>query len=508
MGATSTFANSTACTDATFTFPCGQLPGTSPISITADPAVNITTASLFPGTSTAGQVTASFCNVTVTYTHPRKKDSISVSVGLPSLESWNGRMQALGGGGYSGSFGLLYTHQAVAKGFVSVDTDAGHVKGTGPSQSPSTWALIGAGVVNTALVEDWGSLSLHEMAVIGKAVTETYYGTGPKYSYFGGCSGGGRQALMISQRFPSDFDGIVATAPAINIENFLPAGFWAAQAAVTACDELDGLKDGIISLPELCTFDPQSVVGQSFNCSGTTRKFTSAGATVVDAAWTGPRSSTNVSLGWFGVNKDAAIASYYIPTQCDVSNTNCSVGTGGSLFGSWFNYFLAKDPNFDVASMTNEQCFSFLAHSQQEYDSLLAAANPNLTDFRNAGGKMIIWHGLADEAVPINGTKAYYKQVLDILPDAPSFARFFTAPGVGHCIAGAGAIPNGAFDQLMAWVENGTVPETLAAVSQTTGSHISNLCAWPLQQVYLGGDATDPSSYGCRADPAASPFYQ
>ncbi|OBT64507.1 hypothetical protein VE03_05362 [Pseudogymnoascus sp. 23342-1-I1] len=260
-------------------------------------------------------------------------------------------MEALGGGGYSGSFGSLYTAQAVAKGYVAVDTDAGHIKRDSVSLTPSTWALTSPGNVNLYLLEDFGSRALHEMAVIGKAVTEDFYGTQAKYSYFSGCSGGGRQALMIAEKYPEDFDGILAVAPAINIENFVPAGYWAAQlmndlgtypqaceidaftqAAVDSCDELDGLQDGIISLPGLCTLEPSTVVGQSFNCSGVTQQFTSAGASIVQAAWTAPRSQDG-KTDWFGLNKDASLTDYYASTTC-TSNSTCSAGAAG-LFSSW-----------------------------------------------------------------------------------------------------------------------------------------------------------------------------
>lgn len=518
--------NTTKCTAETFTFPTDQLFGASCLSITASPVSNYSTVSLAPGTSDGGYVTIDFCNVTVTYTHPGWNDTIHSTIWLPAQESWNEKLEALGGGGYSGSFGSLYTAQAVAKGYVAVDTDAGHIKGDTVSLTPSTWALTSPGNVNLYLLEDFGSRTLHEMAVIGKAVTEAFYGTQAKYSYFSGCSGGGRQGLMIAEKYPEDFDGILAVAPAINLEKFIPAGYWAAQlmnelgtyppaceieaftqAAIDSCDELDGLQDGIISHPELCKFDPSTVVGQSFNCSGVTQQFTSAGASIVQAAWTGPRSQDG-KMGWFGLNKDASLSDYYAPTTC-TSNSTCSPGAEG-LFSSWMTYFLAKDPDFDLTNMTNAQFFSYLAQSRDDYSSMLGAANPDLSGFHAAGGKMISWHGLADEAIPPNGTVAFYQQVLELDSDAQSYMRLFEAPGVGHCFGGSGAIPNGAFDQLVSWVEDDVYPETLAAVD--TSGNTRDLCAWPLQQVYIGGNTTDSKSFNCTQATYASlaaeyPFY-
>ncbi|RDW63821.1 hypothetical protein BP5796_10323 [Coleophoma crateriformis] len=472
VGLASTLSITTECTASTFTFPVDQLFGTSSLGIIAAPVFNYTAVSVSPGTTVGGSYTVNFCNVTVTYTHPGWNDTIHATVWLPTQDKWNGRLQALGGGGYSASFGALYTTQAVAKGYVAIGTDAGHVAGDAASLTPNTWALTSPGNVNLYLLEDWGSRSLHEMAVIGKAVTEAFYGTEPVYSYFSGCSGGGRQALEIAQKYPEDFDGIIAAAPAINIESY-----WAAQvmrdlstyppaceidaftkAAIQVCDDLDGLQDGIIALP------------------GATRQFTSAGATVVQAAWTGPRSQDG-KTGWFGLNKDASLTSYYAATTC-TSNLTCSAAPLG-LFSSWITYFSAKNPDFDLGNMTDAQFFSYLTQSQDEYHSLVAAANPDLSGFRAAGGKMISWQGLADEAIPPNGTVAYFQQ----------------APGVGHCQTTVGPNPNGAFDQLVAWVENAVVPETLTAVD--TSGNTRNLCAWPLQQIYMGGNSSDPDSFNC-----------
>ncbi|KAK3934167.1 carboxylic ester hydrolase-8 [Diplogelasinospora grovesii] len=518
-------AGAGACSAESFNFPLDQLNGTSSLGITASPVVNYTSTSLPPGTNLVGSYTVSYCNVTMTYTHPGWNDTIHVTVQLPAQDSWNGRLEGFGGGGYAASFGLLYSVAGVAEGFATVDTDAGHVKGSAQdsgqvTQTPYPWALTSPGQVNTALLVDWGSISLHEMAVIAKAAIEAFYGSQPTYSYFAGCSGGGRQAMMIAERYAGDFDGILAVAPAINIESFIPAGFWAehvmgklgyyppacevdafTQAAIDACDELDGVQDSIIASPELCKFDPQSVVGQSFNCSGTTRQLTAEGATIVDAAWTGPRSAEG-ALGWFGVNKDAALTSFYILTEC-TSNYACTPSPTG-LWDSWLIYLLAKDPEFDVMNMTDAQFFDYLNQTKVEYAQMLAAANPDLSSFKAAGGKLIIWQGLADEAIPPNGTIAFYQQVLQLDSDAQSFARFFEAPGVAHCYGGVGAIPNGAFDQLVSWVENGTAPDTLTAVD--TSGNTRELCPYPMKQTYVSGDAADPTSlvFNCTLNPAAS----
>lgn len=513
------------CSPSSFNFP--DINGTAPISITAVPTYNYTATSLPPGSIDSARYTISFCNVSVTYTHTGADDTINVQVWLPFNSSWNGRLQAVGGGGYSASFGSLYMTQAVGNGYVALDTDAGHERGLVTAQSPGGWALESPGVVNMQLVSDWGASSLHEMAIIGKAVTDSYYGTEPKYSYFTGCSGGGRQAMMIAQRYADDFDGIMAAAPAINIEKFIPAGYWATkvmldlgvipapceleaftQAAVDACDALDGVEDSIIALPYLCNFDPHEVVGQDFDCNGTTRQFSEAGATIVQAVWTGARSEDG-KVGWFGLNKDASLTSTYLSTECS-SNGTCTLGDA-DLLTSWIQYFLAKDPDWDISAMTDEQFFSYLQQSEQEYGDLVGAANPDLSAFQAAGGKMITWQGLADEAIPPNGTIAYMEKVIEMNPNSDEFVRFYEAPGVGHCYGGVGAAPIDAFGQLVSWVENGTVPNTLSA-ADSTGS-LRELCTFPLKLVYVGGDLDDAASFSCElvqedGTPASEePFY-
>jgi pimeloyl-ACP methyl ester carboxylesterase len=504
-----------ACSARNFKFP--EMDGTAPVSIAAMPTYNYTATSLPPGSISMAPYTITFCNVSVTYTHPGTNDAVNVQVWLPLSPSfWNGRLQAVGGGGYSASFGSLYMTQAVANGYIALDTDAGHMRGSDHAQSPKEWALESPGKVDMHLVDNWGSTSLHEMAIIGKAVSESYYGTKPKYSYFTGCSGGGRQAMMIAQKYPADFDGLLAVAPAINIETFIPAGYWATQvmldagvmaapceveaftqAAVDACDALDGVEDGIISLPALCKFNPHSIVGRDFSCDGITRQYTKATATVVQAAWTGPRSADG-KLGWFGLNKDASLTSTYIVTTDCTSNGTCPLASA-NLLSEWMRYFSAMDPNWDASTMTKDQFLAYLQQSAHDYSPLLAADNPDLSAFQAARGRLIAWHGLADEVIPPNGTIAYMERVLKVNPKSTKFIRFYEAPGVGHCYGGAGAAPKDAFTQLVSWVEHGTVPVTLAAVD--SAGRQRELCTFPLQQVYLGGNVSDSASFGCRPRP-------
>ncbi|KAH7045241.1 Tannase/feruloyl esterase [Macrophomina phaseolina] len=502
-------ANTTPqCSPTSFEFP--DLFGAERLDISADEVYNYTTISVEPGLITGGSYTINFCNVTVTYTHPGWNDIINVQVWLP-LEDWNGRLMALGGGGYSAGMGPLYLTQAVSKGYVAIETDAGHAAGLASSKSLSDWALTSPGNVNLHLLENYASRSLNDLTIIGKAITKDYYNAAPEFSYFQGCSAGGRQGLMLAQNYPDSYDGILAIAPAINIENFVPAGYWASQvmndlgvypppceikaftqAAIDACDGLDGVQDGIISATDGCGFQAHSIVGQDFSCEGTTKQYTNSGAIIVEAAWNGPRSSSG-NTGWFGVSKDANLASAYIATQCN-SNNNCSAAPS-DLFLSWIQYLIAKDPNFVAANMTDEDFISYLKYSEREYHSMLSAADPDLSDFRARGGKIISWHGIADEVIPINGTVAYYQQALQADPKVDEFFRFFEAPGLGHCNGGVGPAPEHALEQLIAWVEKDVIPETL----RTTGTNGTTgiLCPYPSRQTYVGGNPKNASSFRC-----------
>ena len=487
------------------------LHGAKIIDVQAEEVHNHSAISLGPGTNDGGRYTISFCNVTVTHTHPGWNDTINTQVWLP-LSGWNGRFQALGGGGYSTGFGSLYLTYAASKGFASASVDGGIAVGTEAIPTDLSWALSSKGNVNWFLLEDYASKATNDMAVIGKQVTESYYQTAPSYSYFSGCSGGGRQGLIMAQNYPDAFDGIVASSPAIHLETFIPAGFWPEQlmnqygvfpspceveaftaATVKRCDRMDGVEDGIISSPRLCTVQAHDFVGQNYTCNGTQETLSTADARVIQAAW-----SSTGKHGWFGLNKDASLSSSSIPTTCRANGTCYS--TGSELFGSWISYLVAKDPDFVLEDMNNSDFFDGLRYSTSQYAPMLAGANPDLSGFKANGGKMIAWHGLADEVIPPRGSEQYYEKVLEKDNEAHEFFRFFEAPGVGHCYGGLGPVPNDALTQLMEWVEKDVSPDTLVA---TKGSNDTarDLCPYPLEQKFIGGDPRNATSFTCANKP-------
>jgi hypothetical protein len=440
-----------------------------------------------------------FCNVTVTYTHPGQHDTIHVNIWLP-LENWNGRFLAAGGGGWiTGSPSDLIP--AVELNYAAASTDGGHAL----NRSSTSWALSSPGNVNWNALQNFAYRSLDDLAVIGKAITTSFYQRPPEYSYWSGCSTGGRQGLMLAQRSPRQFDGILAAAPAIEWPTFVISAFWARQrmnrlrvdpaacelkafinAAIEACDGLDGLVDGIIGAPGLCHFDPQALVGSKFDCAGDEKVFTSAGATIIQAAWTGPITAEGKAV-WFGVNQDAMLG----------MAADTSEGARLTIPEEWISLFVNKDPSYNTANMTDAEYFAVLKASQREYDSIMATNWADLSEFRDAGGKMITWHGLADSRIPPNGTSNYYKQVLEQTANVSGFYRYFEAPGVGHCAGGLGPAPLDALGALVEWVERGVEPDTLRAVGQDGDGTVRHLCLYPLVQRYVGGDPKVAESFEC-----------
>lgn len=164
-----------------------------------------------------------FCNVSIQYTHPGQNDDIHVEVWLP-FESWNGRFMGTGGGAYATGLGALSLAYAVSLGYSAASSDGGHILNY---EDPSSWALSSPGNVNWVLLQDFAAVALDDLTTIGKAITTAYYGSPPSYSYWNGCSTGGRQGLMMAQRYPSQYDGILATAPGIYWDSFLVTGVWA-----------------------------------------------------------------------------------------------------------------------------------------------------------------------------------------------------------------------------------------------------------------------------------------
>ena len=417
----------------------------------------------------------------------------------------------IGGGGYATSGGDSPMGNGLSMGYSVGSTDGGHELN---GRSAASWALVSPGNVNTYLLQDFASVALNDMTVIGKAVTESFYQKAPAYSYWKGCSTGGRQGLMMAQRYPEAYDGILAAAPAINWANFIVAEYWPqlimnlmdtypqacelnaiTAAAVTACDGLDGVIDFIISRPDLCHFDARNLTGNSYDCDGVSSTFSKEATTLAQATWTGARSANDCFL-WYGLSYDAPLTTGLAATTC--SNGTCT-GKPFHIATDWISFFVQKNSSFGPATLDRRAYDSVFHNSKQQFTSIINTADPDLSIFRDAGGKLITWHGLSDQLIFPEGTADYFDRVKRLDPDVESYYRYFRAPGVQHCGNGLGPYPGSALDSLVRWVEDGVAPEVLAAESLPLNGTVieRNLCLYPRDQVYVGGDPNVASSFQC-----------
>ncbi|KAL2802512.1 Tannase/feruloyl esterase [Aspergillus granulosus] len=467
----------------------------------------------FPSTK---NVSTEVCQVTVTYTHPGWNDTINTWVWLP-IESWNHRFVGMGGGGWvTGEQSAL--GQPVAEGYAAVSTDGGHLASAGTA----SWALASQGNLNWPLLQDFSAVALDEAASLGKLATRLFYGSPPKYSYWNGCSTGGRQGHMMAQRFPEQYDGILATAPAINWDRFIPAEYWPqlvmqlldyypsaceinaiTDFAINACDQLDGVKDGIISLPGLCEFDAFSVVGKKIQCSNPdgSLKISRKAAQFATAVWAGAQDSKGSSL-WYGLPHEAPLTRLGGATCTSLHD--CSPAPF-AITADWLTAVLSRNASFDLSTLTLDDYSRLFRASINEFQSVIGTRDPDLTGFKNAGGKMLTWHGMKDQLIFYNGTVDYYTRVLELDPAAHDYYRFFPAPGVEHCRGGPGWYPGDSFQALVDWVEKGKEPDTLLALAIPTATggvvaptRTAYLCPFPKVMTYIGGDPDKAEAFACK----------
>jgi feruloyl esterase len=459
----------------------------------------IVSATLVP----ASESVPAHCAVQAVVTNPPANDQIRVGVWLPT-ENWNRRFQGLGGGGFSGGSPTSVPAAALRAGYAAAATDAGHTGGSG------SFALNPDGTLNWQLIADFGYLGIHEMTLTAKALVEHFYGGSSFHSYFNGCSTGGRQGLMEAQRYPTDYDGIAAGAPAINWTKFHPAQFWgqlrmrlagnvvapcklavATQAAVADCDPRDGVTDGIIGDWQGCRFDARTLIGTVTECGA----ITATDADLINAIWTGPRGVDGEFL-WYGLERGASLQA--------LNNSVNGVGLPFFVGLEWFRYWLLQDPSWDWQTMTYEQYLLLFQQSVLQYQAVIATDDPDLSGFRDAGGKVVFWHGTADPLIFFRGSVDYYQRLEEAMGGTAQmhkFARFFVAPGVGHCGGGQGAAPTDLLDTVVRWVEQGKAPTQLAGQrTDAAGNAVLTrpVCQYPLVARYKGhGPTTDAKNYTC-----------
>ncbi|KAH8883344.1 tannase and feruloyl esterase [Thozetella sp. PMI_491] len=444
--------------------------------------------------------TINFCEANITLTHGSAGDKVLVRIWLPLLaEDWNGRFQGTGGGGFvaGGTTDMLIP--AIGNGYAAGTTNAGLSLSSGEE-------LLN----NTQLMTNFASLSIHEMTVVGKAITKAYFKQPAKFSYWNGCSTGGRQGMMEAQRYPDDYDGILAIAPAINWARFIPAELYPyitmiqnhgpvpacvfdalTAAQIAACDLDDGAADGILADPSACVFDAHTVVGQATTCQDAGHAtIGSDAATVFNAIFEGFVSQNGTQL-WYGLSPGTPVTSLAAQPPFFIAQI-------------WVVNFVLSQQGRDPATLTYADLEEAFAVSQTQFSSIIGTEDPNLARVRDSGRKIITWHGLADELIFPNGTLDYRRRVEAALGGAAAvdeFYRVFEAPGVGHCRGGNGPIPHAqvVLDVLAAWVEHGVPPDTLPAyVTEGDVTNTRNLCRYPLKQKYLGtGDMHDAESWTC-----------
>ncbi|KAK3899381.1 tannase and feruloyl esterase [Staphylotrichum tortipilum] len=492
------------------------LPGLTILSFTTTPLLNHTVPATPPFLTTAVP-NLTLCEVNIALTHPPANDTVNIQLWLPlSPSSWNTRFLALGGSAWAAGLGPFSLAPYTAQGFATGSTDAG--VGFAPL-SPAGWA-IKDGKVDEVLLENFAGRAVHELAVVGKAVAEGYYGRKPGYAYWNGCSTGGRQGVVAAQRFPGDFDGIVAGAPALYWTRYLIGELWPQvvmrevgyypttcefQAVrgevVKECDGLDGVRDGVISELGKCTFGVDKLVGRTVTCGEGEVEITGKLAEVVKKIWEGPKTAEGKRL-WYGLTRGAPLETLAANHQLN----GTAVGDPFFVAQDWIRYFVKTDPTFDLSGLSPAILRQLFDESVEKLAAAIDSSDPDLSGLQRAGGKLLIWHGEADNIIFPQASIQYREEVQKKLGltarRVDDFFRLFIAPGVDHCGQGTidGAAPTDPLAALISWVEKKKAPQELAAATLPTAKtqFTRKLCPFPLVAKYDGhGDPTKAESFQC-----------
>ena len=505
--------------------PCGNLTGLAlPNNTTVDTAASVPAGPFIrPGATTPTNVPA-FCRVAGT-SRPTSDSEIHFEVWMP-VSGWNGKLDHGGNGGYGGSLSTPagFMLSGLLRGYATTGTDMGHKAAVTPGAS---FALG-----HPEKIADWGYRANHVTSVAAKLLITAFYGAAPRLSYFTGCSDGGHEALMEAQRFPDDYDGIVAGAPANYWTHQSAAWVWEARAtldstasfiplsklpminraAVAACP---GVLPTFIDDPTTCKFDPGSLL-----CAGADAPdcLTAAQVTAVRKIYAGPRNPRTGARIYPGLERGSEAA-------------GGSLGGGGSwslliagpqtfLGGDFYKYLVFNDPSWDFRTLDFDHDIAFADAKMQP---IIDSTSPDLSDFKALGGKLIIYHGWADPLVNPRNSIDYLRSVAasghgkgedddDGFPRrAQSFIRLFMAPGMTHCAGGPGLNTFDTLTALERWVEEGRAPDKLIAshtalafpdnvmsASPPPGDFSRPLCPWPqVAHLTARGSKTDAGSFVC-----------
>ncbi len=442
------------------------------------------------------------CRVALTI-RPSSDSDIKSEVWLP-LTGWNGKFLAVGNGAWGGSIQYAALTDALKRGYAAASTDTGH-----------TGADASFAMGHPEKLIDFGYRSVHETAVQGKAAVQALYGAAPRFSYFNGCSGGGRQAFMEAQRYPADFDGIVAGAPGYNRtdaafqtvqmiqathktpESFIPANKYPAirQAALNACDAKDGLKDGLIGDPTACTFDP-GVLACPASATG------SAGQAPADNAscLTAPQVAAARMI--YAPVRDARgrEISTGLEPGSEMQWGSVSGNTPHPMYNDLLRFIVFQDPAWDYRQLDVAR---HLDVARKADNGVLAAMSTDLSPFVSRGGRMLVYHGWEDQNIPPRSSVDYYAKLVSTMGrQVESAVKLYMVPGMGHCGGGSG--PN-EFDMLAAleqWREHGRTPGAITASRVEDGrvTRTRPLCPYPQLAKYRGTGSIDQAgNFACAA---------
>ncbi|KAF7915711.1 uncharacterized protein EAE97_012169 [Botrytis byssoidea] len=520
----------------------GSIPNITMVasSVSASPVYNATLGS---GMVKRDTTSYSYCNVTATYTHG--SDSVIVWYGFPDPSIFENRFYVAGGGGYSLSSGVT---GGLEYGAVTGYTDAGYDAFT---NSLDAVVLNSDGTLNEQNIKMFSYEALGEMTAIGKAITKTLYSIDKLYTYFAGCSDGGRQAMSQVQRYGDLYDGIAAGAPAFRqaqqqvfhlfssvaevVQNYFPTNCALdkiVNATIAACDPLDGRTDGVISRSDLCRikFNLTSIIGQSYACAAETSsslgfgfsKRQSAGSTTTSSpAQNGTINEQDIAIaqtiydGLFTSSGKRAYLSFQIGTELedavtDYDNTTGSYtyeipGTGG-VFVAKFLEQIDEDSITTLENVDYDTLFEWMEEGLAKYIDTLQTTMLDISAFRNNGAKLLHYHGESDPSVPAASSVHYYDSVRTTLYPSlgynesvaklDDFYRFFYIPGAAHCNTNSlqpGPWPNDILATLISWVEDSEVPDRLNS-TVTSGSYdgeVQLLCKWPTRPLWTSETAFD-----------------
>ena len=453
---------------------------------------------------------------------PSGDSHIQIEVWLP-VANWNHKLRGTGNGGYAGALDYRGLAGAVLGGYAGVATDAGH---TGEA-TDSSWALG-----HPEKIIDFGYRAIHEMTAAAKVVANAFYGSVPKRAYFDACSDGGREALMEAQRYPEDYDGILAGAPANNWTHMLAAGLQNVQvgtaspanfiepeklpliteAVLAACDANDGVRDGILNDPTRCHFDPASLLCKAGEPDG--RCLTAAQVRTVKKIYAGGQ-STDGKQFFPGILPSSEAGDNAWKDW--VTGPAFEQSSGMKYAVGFFQNMVYSDAQWKFRSADVAEA---MKAADQEMAKALNSTDPNLSRFEARGGKLILYHGWIDPAIAPENTIQYYRSVVAAMGQEAvhRFVRLYMVPGMQHCAGGPGPYIFGqlqisrskdasqnVFTALEHWVEQSSAPGAIVATklnddkNPAAGVKMTRpLCPYPQSAQYKGSGSTDEAaSFAC-----------